>query len=59
MTVIALIGYLAYLNWRLSLIFLAIAPLIAFVVSRANKRFRKQAKRIQSSMATSPTSRRS
>lgn len=50
LTVAALIGYLAYLNWHLSLIFLAIAPLIAIVVGNANRRFRKQAKRIQGSM---------
>lgn len=50
LTVAALIGYLAYLNWHLSLIFLAIAPLIAIVVARANKRFRKQARKIQTSM---------
>ncbi|TAN46333.1 MAG: ATP-binding cassette domain-containing protein, partial [Methylococcaceae bacterium] len=50
LTVAALIGYLAYLNWQLSLVFLGIAPLIAVVVTIANRRFRKQAKRIQASM---------
>lgn len=50
LTVAALIGFLAYLNWQLSLVFLAVAPLIAVVVAGANRRFRKQAKRIQGSM---------
>ena len=31
LTVIALLGYMLYLNWRLCLVFLAVAPLIALV----------------------------
>ncbi len=48
--VIALLGYLFYLNWQLSLAFLAVAPLIGFVVSYASKRFKKLSKKIQVSM---------
>jgi len=48
--VIALLGYLFYLNWQLSLAFFAVAPLIAFVVTYASKRFKKLSKKIQVSM---------
>ena len=44
LTVIGLLGYLAYLNWQLSLVFLAITPVIAWVVSVAGKRFKKISK---------------
>ncbi|GLS25774.1 lipid A export permease/ATP-binding protein MsbA [Marinibactrum halimedae] len=49
-TVIALLAYLFYQNWLLTLIFLAITPLMALVVSVASKRFRTLSKKIQSSM---------
>ena len=49
-TVIALLAYLFYSNWQLSLTFLAITPLIAFVVSFASKRFKKLSKKIQVTM---------
>jgi len=49
-TALALLAYIFYLNWQLSLIFLAAAPLIALVVSYASKRFKKLSKKIQSSM---------
>jgi subfamily B ATP-binding cassette protein MsbA len=48
--VIALLGYLFYLNWQLSLAFLAVAPVIGVVVSYASKRFKKISKKIQVSM---------
>ncbi|MCU7836112.1 MAG: lipid A export permease/ATP-binding protein MsbA [gamma proteobacterium symbiont of Taylorina sp.] len=48
--VIALLGYLLYLNWQLSFAFFAVAPLIAFVVTYASKRFKKLSKKIQASM---------
>ena len=50
LTVIGLLGYLAYLNWQLSLIFLAIAPVIGVVVGAAGRRFNKISKKIQASM---------
>lgn len=42
--------YLFYNNWRLTLIFIALTPLIGIIVSFTSKRFRKVSKRIQKSM---------
>ncbi len=50
MTVIFLFGYLLWMNWKLTLVLLAILPLIALMVSMASKKFRKQSKKIQESM---------
>ena len=50
LTVIGLFGYLFYMNWKLSLIFIAIAPLIGIVVKVATQRFRSISKKIQNSM---------
>jgi ATP-binding cassette, subfamily B, bacterial MsbA len=50
LTVIALLTYMLYLNWRLCLVFIAVAPLIALVVGNVGKRFRRYSRRIQSSM---------
>ena len=49
-TVIGLVGYLLYLNWKLTLVFAGITPLIALVVWFASKRFRRLGHRIQDSM---------
>ncbi len=49
-TVIALLAFLFYSNWQLSLTFLAITPLIGFVVAYASKRFKKLSKKIQVTM---------
>jgi len=49
-TVIGLFGYLFYMNWKLSLIFIFIMPLIGMVVKVATKRFRSISKKIQNSM---------
>ena len=48
--VLGLLGYLFYVNWKLTLFFIAIMPLIAFLVSIVSKRFRLISKRIQSAM---------
>ncbi|WP_110687487.1 lipid A export permease/ATP-binding protein MsbA [Salinicola aestuarinus] len=48
--VIGLIGYLLWTNWVLTLIFLAVTPLIGLVVRYTSKRFRKISHRIQNSM---------
>jgi subfamily B ATP-binding cassette protein MsbA len=48
--VIGLIAYLLYLNWKLTLIFVLIAPLISGVVVLASRHFRRYSKRIQTSM---------
>jgi len=50
LTAAGLLGYLFYLNWRLSLIFLVVAPLIAWLVNYVSKRLRILSKRIQESV---------
>jgi len=50
LTVIFLMGYLIYLDWTLTLIFLALAPVIGGLVAFASKFFRKYSKRIQQSV---------
>lgn len=40
-TVIGLLGYLIYINWRLTLVALGLLPIIAFVVRLTGKRLRK------------------
>lgn len=40
LTVIALLSYAFYLNWKLSLVFLLAAPALAIVVSYTSKRFK-------------------
>ena len=49
-TVIGLLGYLLYQNWRLTLMFLLIGPILGWVVSKAGRRFRSVSERIQHSM---------
>ena len=48
--VIGLLGYLIYLNWKLTLVLIIAAPLIGFIVSIAGKRLRRLSKKIQSAM---------
>ncbi len=50
LTVIGLTGYLIYLNWKLTLIFVLAAPLIGIVVSIASKRMRRLSRRLQQSV---------
>ncbi|WP_027853545.1 lipid A export permease/ATP-binding protein MsbA [Marinobacterium litorale] len=50
LTVVGLLGYMVYLNWKLTLIFLAAGPIIGLVVSIASKRMRKLSRRLQSSV---------
>ncbi|MEE4299247.1 MAG: ABC transporter transmembrane domain-containing protein, partial [Pseudomonadales bacterium] len=50
LTVLALTGWMLWMNWRLTLVFLLVAPLIAVVVVYASRRFRRIARRIQSAM---------
>jgi len=52
LTVIALLGYIFYLNWKLSLIFLAVAPLLALVVSYTSQRFRTITRRNEGTNAS-------
>ncbi|RON70614.1 lipid A export permease/ATP-binding protein MsbA [Pseudomonas fluorescens] len=50
MTVIFLFASLLYMNWKLTLVMVAILPLIAVMVRTASKKFRKQSKKIQLAM---------
>jgi len=50
LTVVFLFGYLMWMNWKLTLIMLAILPIIGSMVGIANRKFRKQSKKIQASM---------
>ena len=40
LTVVGLMGYLIYLNWQLTLVVLFIFPVIAFIMSKINRRLR-------------------
>ncbi|HSH47992.1 MAG TPA: lipid A export permease/ATP-binding protein MsbA, partial [Halomonas sp.] len=48
--VTGLVAYLLWTNWMLTLLFLAVTPLIGGVVSYTSRRFRKISQRIQRSM---------
>src|SRR5690606_7281683 len=50
MTVIFLFGTLLWMNWKLTLVMVAILPVIGVMVSSASKKFRKQSKKIQVAM---------
>ncbi|MGO1694066.1 MAG: lipid A export permease/ATP-binding protein MsbA, partial [Marinobacter sp.] len=50
LTIVGLLSFMLYTNWKLTLIFLAVGPVIGAVVSYASKRFRKISQRIQGSM---------
>jgi len=50
LTVVGLLGYMVFINWRLSLLFLFVLPLIGAVVRYASKRFRKLSLKIQNAM---------
>ena len=50
LTVLALISYMLYLNWKLTLVFFAITPAIAGMVVAVGRHFRRYSRRIQDSM---------
>jgi subfamily B ATP-binding cassette protein MsbA len=50
MTVIFLFASLLWMNWKLTLVMLAILPLIGLMVTSASRKFRKQSKKIQVAM---------
>jgi subfamily B ATP-binding cassette protein MsbA len=50
LSVIGLLAFLFWQNWKLTLILLVVAPVIALVVNLTSKRFRKISHRIQASM---------
>ena len=50
MTVIFLFGYLLWMNWKLTLVIMAILPIIGVMVTSASRKFRKQSRKIQEAM---------
>lgn len=52
LTVIALFSWMFYLSTKLALVFIIVAPVVAFLVISVSKRFRKISKNIQVSMGS-------
>jgi len=52
LTVIALFGWMFYLNIKLALVFIIVAPVVAFLVIFISKRFREISQNIQISMGS-------
>jgi len=50
MTVIFLFAYLLWMNWKLTLVMVAILPIIGLMVKKASQRFRRQSQKIQVAM---------
>ena len=50
LTILGLLGWLFYMNWRLTLFALAVAPLIVGLMRVTSRLFRRYSQRIQSSM---------
>lgn len=50
MTVIALLSFLFWIDWKLTLIFIAVTPMIAMVVAYTGMRFRRLSSKLQTSM---------
>ncbi len=50
MTVIFLFGYLLWMNWKLTLVIMAILPIIGVMVTSASRKFRKHSRKIQEAM---------
>lgn len=50
MSVIFLFGYLLWMNWKLTLVLIAILPIIALMVNSTSKKFRDQSRKIQTAM---------
>lgn len=48
--VLALLGYMIYLNWRLALVFVLLAPVVAGIVLTVSGRLRRNSALVQSSM---------
>lgn len=50
LTVVGLFGYMLYINWKLTLVFVCAAPFMGIVVMIASKRLRRQSRKIQESV---------
>jgi len=51
LTIMALLGWLFWLNWQLAAFALVLAPLISWLIRAINRSFRRYSTRIQNSMA--------
>ncbi len=51
LTVLALVSYVFYLNWQMSLVFFVVAPLIGLISKNVGKRLRKLSVKVQDSVA--------
>lgn len=50
LTIIALLTYLLYISWQLTLLMLVIGPIVAFIIDRASKLMRHSSKAMQQNM---------
>jgi ATP-binding cassette, subfamily B, bacterial MsbA len=50
LTIIGMIGYMLYLDWRLTLIFMVMVPIMAFYLNRMTPRLRHAGRGVQESM---------
>ncbi|MDR1935853.1 MAG: lipid A export permease/ATP-binding protein MsbA [Candidatus Accumulibacter sp.] len=50
LSIVFLFGYLLWMNWKLTLVMVAILPVIGVMVGNASHKFRKQSKKIQVAM---------
>jgi len=50
LTIVGLLGFMFYTNWKLALVFLFLGPAIILMLVAVSKRFRRISKRIQDSM---------
>ncbi|MGE0583047.1 MAG: lipid A export permease/ATP-binding protein MsbA [Steroidobacteraceae bacterium] len=51
LTIVALLGYLFWVNWQLAAFAITLAPLISWLIRRINRSFRRYSTRIYNSMA--------
>ena len=49
-TAIGLLGYLLYLDWKLTLLFLSVAPVMGLLVTKVAMRLRRLSRKVQSSV---------
>ena len=50
LTIIGLLGFMFYTNWKLAMVFLFLGPAIVVLIVMVSKRFRRISKRVQDSM---------
>jgi subfamily B ATP-binding cassette protein MsbA len=52
LSVVALLAYMTWIDWRLTAVVLVLAPLIVYAVSRISARLREMSRRLQQSMGS-------